>query len=190
LWEGGAWDVQAWDMRARDMRAWDSRAREGEGEGKGVPGVPTREGGRAGKGQGRLPEGAPGVPAQGGGRAERGRASEKGQGCPPEGAPGVPAWEGQAGQGVPDGHVHQAWRAYRIAHPRRRGPHRCDGVYPLQCQCSDWSVRSHRGDDVWGVSAPFAQPSPSMYSDWAGGFPYWVRPVHPWWKQVQLSKCA
>ena len=134
-----------------------------------MPGVPTRKGGAgkgpavkgpAVKGQGRPPDGALGTRESrvGKGRAGKGRVGE-----------------GRLPEGGPDGHVHlpartvhQAWRAYRIAHPQHRGPHIIDGVYLLQGRCSDGLVRSHRGDDVWGhVSPPFVQPSPSMFSDWA-----------------------
>ena len=150
------------------------------------PGAATHAGrgdtwakGHAGHSGGGMAPEQPHVLEGGGAQERRGMcAQEEGRECVWRGtreggraqervAPRVPTWEGQAGKGgTPDGLVHQAWRAYLIAHPWHRGPHRCDGVYPLQCQCSDPLIRSPRGDDVWGrVSPPFAQPSLSTIFD-------------------------
>ena len=87
--------------------------------------------------------------AQEGGRECVQRGTRKGGRAQEQVAPGVPTQEGRAEKGgTLDGLVHQAWRAYLIAHPWHRGPHRCDGIYPLQCQCSNPLIRSPQGDDI------------------------------------------
>ena len=174
----------AWEGEGAVL-TWETR--EGGQAEKGHPGkgAPVREGG--GAGQGAL--------VREGGRAGQGARAREGD----QAGQGAGVREGdQAGQGAgaPNGHVHlmqrtvhRTWHIYLIAPPRRRGPHRCDGVYLLQYQCSNPLVRSHWRADVWGhVSLPFVQPSPSMISDWAGCSPYWAKPENLRWKQGRLSK--
>ncbi len=119
-------------------------------EGSGAPFGVQMQEGQAGKGVGKYQGGQVG----------------KGQECPQK---VVLAWT-----------MHQVWHAYLIAHPQNRGPHECNSIYPLECQCSNESVQSHwGGDDIWGcISPPFAQLSPFKCSDQVEGFPYPAGPEH------------
>jgi len=179
----GGWGVgyAVWDMRVWDMRVWDMQAREGEGKGKGVPlGVPTQEGGRAGKGQGCLPEGAPGVPAQEGGRAE------KGQGCPPEGAPGVPAQEGQAGlEQASNSAILAHFRAHPFSRSQLKLPFLFEVAGVLEC-----SGLSHKDSEVPGSLSSATPTLWELHGSAIPGFPGSMPKLRQSWEGRGLGPMA